>query len=343
MNCKDVDTIWNEHRRESLGSSERRALEAHLARCSRCAEQTWVYALIRADVPPRPEDAMFDRIAAAVARDTMKVPRTPAVGRYVEVAGLAAVLAVAVIALAFVSRVGWQRGTDVPPRVAESDGIDGARDGVTAERQIDAAVTGVAGAFVEGRDYLRIAPPTAVPSGTDVEVAVVFMYHCFPCFSFEPYLEAWSQTHKGDVSVVRVPVAWNATARLHARAHYAARHLGLESELHRALLDEIHMRGNLPATEAALVVLFGRLGIERDRFLEVFESPAVAADAARGETLVARYGVTATPTIVVDGRYVTTGAMAGSYERWFAIIDALIRQERDGVQPDNAGADVRER
>jgi predicted DsbA family dithiol-disulfide isomerase len=40
------------------------------------------------------------------------------------------------------------------------------------------------------------------------------------------------------------------------------------------------------------------------------------------------YQVTSTPTLVVDGRYLMTPAMAGSYERFFQVLDQVIAMAR---------------
>jgi thiol:disulfide interchange protein DsbA len=47
----------------------------------------------------------------------------------------------------------------------------------------------------------------------------------------------------------------------------------------------------------------------------------------RAEELVRRYRVQSTPTVVVNGKYLTQGSQAGSYDAWFAIIDDLAARE----------------
>ena len=47
----------------------------------------------------------------------------------------------------------------------------------------------------------------------------------------------------------------------------------------------------------------------------------------RADELIKRYRVQSTPSVVVNGKYLTTGQMAGSYEQWFAIIDQLAARE----------------
>jgi len=85
--------------------------------------------------------------------------------------------------------------------------------------------------FREGAHYELLTPQQ--PTSTDgdmVEVAEVFMYSCPHCFTFEPYLEQWSEGKADYVNFVRIPAAWNSLAELHARAFYAAEVLGKGEE-----------------------------------------------------------------------------------------------------------------
>jgi len=44
--------------------------------------------------------------------------------------------------------------------------------------------------------------------------------------------------------------------------------------------------------------------------------------------LPGNYQVTSTPSLVVDGKYLTTPAMVGSYERFFQVLDQVIAMAR---------------
>ena len=67
--------------------------------------------------------------------------------------------------------------------------------------------------------------------------------------------------------------------------------------------------------------------MDRDTFQKTFNSFGVDAKISRANDLVKRYQVTGTPAIVVNGKYLTNGQMAGSYDTWFAIIDELAAKE----------------
>ena len=66
--------------------------------------------------------------------------------------------------------------------------------------------------FKEGKDFKRLdkpVPPDA-PAGK-VDVIEFFWYSCPHCNSFEPTLDAWVKAAPKDVSIRRMPVAFNAS------------------------------------------------------------------------------------------------------------------------------------
>ncbi len=188
------------------------------------------------------------------------------------------------------------------------------------------------GRFQEGTHYQRLTPAQSTSSPADkVEVAEVFMYSCPACFSFEPFVQEWERTKPDYVNLVRIPAAWNPLARIHAQAFYTAEALGKLEEMHDAFFREIHVERNLLDNQNALRAFFGRFGVDADTFNQTFESFAVHTKLRRADDLIRRYRVSATPTVVVNGKYVTTGSQAGSYEAWFDIIDELAASERSAA------------
>jgi len=181
-----------------------------------------------------------------------------------------------------------------------------------------------------GKDYRAIDPaqPTSTEAGK-VEVAEVFQYSCPACFRAEPMLEQWKAQKADYVNFVRLPAPWNALSELHARAYYTAEALGKLDEMHQAFFNEIHVERNLLDTEQKLAQFFARFGVDAETFSKTFNSFSVHTKVKRSSDLITRYRVLATPNIVVNGKYVTDGAMSGSYDRWFAIIDALAEREHE--------------
>jgi protein dithiol oxidoreductase (disulfide-forming) len=182
--------------------------------------------------------------------------------------------------------------------------------------------------YQAGTHYQRLSP--AQPISTDegmVEVAEVFMYSCPACFAMEPHMTQWKDRKSDYVNLVRIPAAFNQLARVHAQAFYTAEALGKVDEMHTAFFTEIHVNNNLLDTEASLARFFGRFGVSESDFRSAWSSIGVRTRMQRADDLIRRYRVTGTPTLVVHGKYVTTGSMAGSYQAWFDIIDALAAAE----------------
>jgi thiol:disulfide interchange protein DsbA len=203
-----------------------------------------------------------------------------------------------------------------------------------------AAVTGQAAAqpavapppFEAGKHYTLLSPaqPTSAESGK-VEVAEVFMFGCPGCFGFEPHIQGWLKRKADYVEFVRIPAPWNPAAVLHARAYYTAEALGKLEEIEGPFFQEFHTKRNYLDTEAKLAELFGRFGVDEATFKSTFNSFAVNAKLKRAEELIRRYRVQATPTVVVNGKYLTSGNLAGSYDAWFAIIDDLAAREHNAA------------
>lgn len=184
--------------------------------------------------------------------------------------------------------------------------------------------------FEAGKHYVVLTPaqPTSTGAGK-VEVAEIFMFGCPGCFAFEPYIRAWLEQKADYVNFVRVPAQWSShpESPMHARAYYTAEALGKLGEFEEDFFNEVHRNGNLLDTEAKLAAFFAAHGVEEEVFKSAFNSFAVNAKLKRADELVQRYRVQSTPSVVVNGKYQTTGRMAGSVEAWFAIIDELAARE----------------
>ena len=69
-------------------------------------------------------------------------------------------------------------------------------------------------------------------------------------------------------------------------------------------------------------------GVEPARLLDAVNSFAVATKAKQANTLATGYKIEGTPSMGVDGRWLTSGSMTGSNERSLAVVDYLIGEAR---------------
>jgi thiol:disulfide interchange protein DsbA len=213
-----------------------------------------------------------------------------------------------------------------PPAAANAAGQPAATSTQTAPGIMTDPVA--AAGFVEGQHFRRISATSAPnPTPGQVEVNEFFMYSCIHCFNLEPYVQAWLPTKPAYINFVRIPTTWNEPIRLHAQAFYAAAALGKGEEMHQPFFESMHVDRNYLETQAEMREFFARFGVTDADFNSVFESFSVRSQVNRADELGQRYAVESTPTIIVAGKYSTGVSEAGSYERLFALIEALAARE----------------
>ncbi len=180
---------------------------------------------------------------------------------------------------------------------------------------------------MEGADYLAIDPPQSPPTG-QVEVIEFFHYGCTACYRLEPRLARWAAGLPRDVRFVRVPALRKRDWIPLTRLFFALDDLGELPRLHSQVFEDIHAGGlNLgDSTQAASWA--ERNGVDRVKFLEALNAGGMEARVQRARDLTVAYGVRATPSIAVDGRYLTSVAMVGSIDALFPVVDALIEKSR---------------
>lgn len=199
-----------------------------------------------------------------------------------------------------------------------------------------AQAQGVAGKWQQGRHYRALTPAvrTNVAPGK-VEVVEVFWYGCGACFMLDPYLESWKKNGKpANVEFVRVPVAWNKGAEMHARLYYTLRELKQDERLHTKVFDTIHRGGNglLGSDEASTLRIMTawakQNGIAEKAFVDAWKSMSVVKNVREADLLVRRYRAEFTPYMVIAGKYTTDITMAGGVPQMLSLINELAAAEK---------------
>jgi thiol:disulfide interchange protein DsbA len=178
--------------------------------------------------------------------------------------------------------------------------------------------------FVEGKDYVKLATP--VPTGTPgkIEVVEFFWYGCPHCNAFEPQLDAWSKKLPADVAFRRVPVGFTALHETHARLFYALEALQQVETLHRKVFAAIHQQRKRLDKEADIVAFVTENGLDGAKFAEAFKSFGVATKVRQAKALTEAYKIDGVPSLGIQGRFFTSGSLAGSNDRALAATEYLI-------------------
>jgi thiol:disulfide interchange protein DsbA len=177
-------------------------------------------------------------------------------------------------------------------------------------------------------EYFEIAPQP-VPAGARIEVIELFWYGCPYCFQLEPFLEGWLKRKPPDVEFRRMPAVFRPSWIPHARLFHTLESLGELDRLHQAVYRAHHVeRENLNDAEAA-AAWAARNGIDRNRFLAAYGAPETDRKVEQSMADTRRYDIKGTPSLVVDGRYVTSTGMSESISGVIGILDDLIRLARE--------------
>lgn len=180
---------------------------------------------------------------------------------------------------------------------------------------------------VEGRDYKRLPSPQPVPPGK-IEVLEFFSYACPHCAAFEPVLEAWARKLPPDVALRRVPVPFLYNAANFQRTYYALETLGLVDAVQAKVFQALHVERAKMQQPEEIAAQVAKHGGDAARFLDAFRSFTVATSANRAAQMSSTYAIDGVPTLVVNGTWATSPAMAGGEAEALATVDALVQRSR---------------
>lgn len=184
-----------------------------------------------------------------------------------------------------------------------------------------------------GKQYILVSPAQPTETGKNVEVLEFFSYACPHCNDLEPVLNPWVKKLPGDVTFRRLPAVFSEKWAVLARVFYAAEALGQLDKLHPAIFKAMHVDRIDLTNEKILQEWVGKNGIEVKKFMDAYNSFAVVGRAQRAKQLTRAFAITGVPSLVVDGKYLTSASQTGSNEKMLPVLDELIRkarQERGG-------------
>lgn len=163
-----------------------------------------------------------------------------------------------------------------------------------------------------GVDYLTLDKAQPTDSGKKIEVLEFFGYFCPHCYAFEPSLNQWVKKQGDNIVFKRVPIAFNEKMVPQQRLYYTLEAMNKTDDMHGKVLNAIHRENQPLLTESDIINFAVKQGIDKKAFTDTYNSFAVQTKARRATQMQSAYNINGVPTIVIDGRYVTSPSIVGT-------------------------------
>jgi len=162
----------------------------------------------------------------------------------------------------------------------------------------------------EGVDYSTIPPVPTENAGKKVEVIEFFMFTCPHCNALEPRMSAWVKQNADKIHFRRIHFARGEKDPL-ARAYVTLEAMGTPEAASQKLFHAIHDEHKRLMREDDVTAVVVSAGVDKAKYESVYKSFSVESKMKRMESIIAQYKVDSAPTLVIDGRFVTSPSMAG--------------------------------
>jgi protein dithiol oxidoreductase (disulfide-forming) len=181
-----------------------------------------------------------------------------------------------------------------------------------------------------GEQFEAVAQPISTDNPAKIEVMEIFWYGCIHCYQMETPMNAWAKKLPSDVYFKRVPGLPNPSWAPMAKAFYAMETLGVAEKLHTPLFDAIHKQKTLNPTDekAAIDWVTKQSGLDKLKVEQAFKSFTINTSLNRAAIIFRNSGATGVPSLIIDGKYITSSTMAGGNDSALKVADFIIANVR---------------
>lgn len=177
------------------------------------------------------------------------------------------------------------------------------------------------------QDY-RLIPPQPTLSSEKIEVVEFFFYACPYCNELQPYLEEWRKTMAEDVAFRRMPVVRRESWVPLTKTYFTLGAMGELDKLHSAVYHSYHEEKLSMSKQSVMFDWAAKHGLDAKKFAEIYVSSETAAKVEQAKKTALDYQVTGTPSIVVDGKYLTSSGMTDGVPEVIPVLDYLVKLAR---------------
>ena len=183
---------------------------------------------------------------------------------------------------------------------------------------------------VFAQKYVQISTEKQQES-KDIIIYEFFWYGCPHCYNLEPTMDRIEADLEKDTKVVKLPVALRDSWIPHAKLYYALKQMDKIDQVHNLIFEEIHLEDNRLNTEQQMIDFLGKHGIDTDKFMEKYNSFGTEARIKKASNLAKKYQIDSVPTIIINGKFLTSGSYVSSYDELYSVVNLLVERERNDL------------
>ncbi|MEM7000384.1 MAG: thiol:disulfide interchange protein DsbA/DsbL [Pseudomonadota bacterium] len=175
-------------------------------------------------------------------------------------------------------------------------------------------------------DYREVTSPKPRRKGSPVEVVEYFSYGCIHCKNFEPVIVSWAEDQGDAVAFSRVPAMFSPIQTMLGRTYLTLESEGALEQNHMRIFRAIHDAGRQFLTPDMIGDYIDGRGISKADFLRAYNAPGMRSATRAAEKEVRENQISATPSMLVGGRYVV--GMQGGQSHALNVVEYLIEKIR---------------
>ena len=183
---------------------------------------------------------------------------------------------------------------------------------------------------VFAQKYVQISTERQQESN-EIIIYEFFWYGCPHCYNLEPTMDRIEADLEKDTKVVKLPVALRDSWIPHAKLYYALKQMDKIDQIHNLIFEEIHLEDNRLTTEQQMIDFLGKHGVDTDKFIEKYNSFGTEARIKKASNLAKKYQIDSVPTIIINGKFLTSGSYVSSYDELYSVVNLLVERERNDL------------